>query len=266
MAASSYDEALRRLLRHEGGYSDHPADPGGPTKFGITLADVRRYVKADATAQDVRALSLAQAERIYRTRYWDVLRCDALPAGVDYAVFDYGVNSGTARAAQVLCALVGRPLAPRVDEAVLRAAAARPAGDLVAALCDERLAFLKRLRTWPVFGNGWSRRVAEVRAAALAMAAGAASASAPSSAAAGKAQVPINKAAQRTAAGGAVAGGALAAQQAHQAGAGAATVAVILVAGVAVAAGLWLFWRWRQARQQNAPAAALAIETTVRPT
>src|SRR5690554_4609658 len=102
MAASSYDEALRRLLKHEGGYGHHPSDPGGPTNFGITIHDYRRYVKPDATAADVRAMRIDEAKAIYREHYWNALRCDELPAGLDYAVFDYGVNSGIARAARVL--------------------------------------------------------------------------------------------------------------------------------------------------------------------
>src|SRR5207253_7233987 len=101
MAASFYDEALTRLLAHEGGYSNHPADPGGPTNFGITIYDYRRYVKPDATPADVRGMKVADAKAIYRTKYWGAVRCDELPAGLDYAVFDYGVNSGVARAAKV---------------------------------------------------------------------------------------------------------------------------------------------------------------------
>ena len=84
MAASTYDEALRRLLVHEGGYSNHPSDPGGPTNFGITIYDYRKYVKPDATAADVRAMKVEDAKAIYRSKYWDVMHCDELPAGVDY--------------------------------------------------------------------------------------------------------------------------------------------------------------------------------------
>src|SRR5690242_3601962 len=102
MAASTYDDALARLLAHEGGYTNHPDDPGGPTNFGITIADYRRYARADATAADVRAMSVEEAKAIYRKRYWDAQRCDDLPAGVDYAVFDYGVNSGIGRSGKVL--------------------------------------------------------------------------------------------------------------------------------------------------------------------
>ncbi|MDB5502812.1 MAG: hypothetical protein JWR89_2714 [Tardiphaga sp.] len=170
MAQSSFEAALSRLLRDEGGYTDHPSDPGGPTNFGITLADARRYWKADASAADVRALPLSVAREIYRKRYWAALRCDELPAGVDYAVFDYGVNSGVARAGRVLRRRLGLPDSPAsVDATVIAAARRADATKLVRALCAERLAFLKALKTWPVFGRGWSRRVAGVEAAALAM-------------------------------------------------------------------------------------------------
>lgn len=171
MAASSYDAALARLLAHEGGYTNHPSDPGGPTNFGITIADYRKYVKADATAVDVRAMTVAEARAIYRARYWDAQRCDDLPAGVDYAVFDYGVNSGIGRSGKVLRRLLGLADATHhVSDEVVAAAHRANAAVLVAAICDERLRFLKALKTWPVFGKGWGRRVAEVRAAALTMA------------------------------------------------------------------------------------------------
>ena len=164
MAASTYDEALRRLLVHEGGYSNHPSDPGGPTNFGITIADYRKYVKPDATAADVRDMSRAtRRRRIYRKRYWDVQRCDELPAGVDYSIFDYGVNSGIGRSGKVLRRVVGLPdNTSAVTDQVLAYARVRDPKVLVAAICDERLAFLKSLRTWPVFGRGWGTRVAEV--------------------------------------------------------------------------------------------------------
>ena len=171
MSASSYDEALSRLLVHEGGYSNHPSDPGGPTNFGITLADARAYWKRDATAADVRAMPRAVAREIYRTKYWAALRGNDLPAGVDYAVFDYGVNSGIGRAGKVLRRLVGlADTTSAIDDDVIAAVWRRPPRRLIEAICDERLAFLQSLKTWAVFGNGWGRRVREVRAAALAMA------------------------------------------------------------------------------------------------
>jgi lysozyme family protein len=166
---SSYDEALRRLLVHVGGYSNHPDDPGGPTNFGITIFDYRRYVKPDAGAADVRAMTLDEAKAIYRAKYWDALRGDQLPAGLDYAVFDYGVNSGVSRGAKVLQRILGVADDGIVGPVTLAAVKACDCKATIAALCDERLRFLQSLRTWPVFGKGWARRVAEVRAAALAM-------------------------------------------------------------------------------------------------
>lgn len=172
---STYDLCLPLLLAHEGGYTNHPSDPGGPTNFGITIFDYRKYVKPEATAADVRAMTVDEAKRIYRARYWDAQRCDELPAGVDYAIFDYGVNSGIGRSGKSLRGLV--KLSERssiISDEVVAAVRATDAVTLVADVCDERLKFLRSLRTWPIFGSGWNRRVSDVKAVALAMAAKAA--------------------------------------------------------------------------------------------
>jgi lysozyme family protein len=171
MTSSNYGASLARVLAHEGGYTDHPDDPGGPTNFGITIADYRRYVKPDANAAEVKAMSIDDAKAIYRSKYWDALHCDALPAGLDYAIFDYGVNSGIARAAKVLQRALGIAADGVIGPVTLARVARSVASTLIMAVCDERLRFLQSLHTWPVFGKGWGRRVAEVRRAALAMAA-----------------------------------------------------------------------------------------------
>jgi lysozyme family protein len=255
MAASSYDEALRRLLVHEGGYTNHPADPGGPTNFGITIYDYRKYVKPNATAADVRAMKLDDAKAIYRAKYWDAQRCDELPAGVDYAVFDYGVNSGIGRSQKVLQRCLGVAADGKIGDETIRAARAANARQLTAAICDERLRFLQGLRTWPVFGKGWGRRVAEVKAVALAMAA---NAPAPdvqtSSEPKAKGVVPVAKTAQQGSAGAVVAAGAAAAQQAHQAGHPLWIVACIAGLAIGAALGVWLFWHARQQKRQEKPA------------
>jgi lysozyme family protein len=175
---SNFETCLTLLLAHEGGYTTNPSDPGGPTKFGITIDDYRRYVKTNATAADVRRMKLAEAKIIYRDKYWDAQRCDELPAGVDYAVFDYGVNSGIGRSGKVLRRALKLPDNSNVvTDGVLAAARAIDPKTLIAAICDERLRFLQSLKTWPVFGAGWGRRVAEVKSTALAMAADVAKAS-----------------------------------------------------------------------------------------
>ena len=252
MTVSTYGEALRRLLAHEGGYTNHPSDPGGPTNFGITIHDYRKYVMPNASAADVRAMTLAVAKDIYRQKYWQALRCDDLPAGVDYAVFDYGVNSGVARSGKVLRRVLHLDdTSHAVTDGVIAVARARDPADVIAAICDERLAFLKRLKTWPVFGAGWGRRVAEVRSAALTMAKAEPAIPNEGAPAAGKGAVPFNaKAGPGTAGGIAIAGGA-AAHQAHQAGARPAIVIAMVAVTLALAlAGFW-WWRRRQRHQQE---------------
>jgi lysozyme family protein len=144
---NNFNDCLSRLLKDEGGYSNDPRDPGGPTNFGITLTDYKLYINKNGTAADVKKMTVAQATTIYKEKYWDALNCDTLSSGVDYAVFDYGVNSGLAR--------------PRND---LKKFANLKGTALIDAICDERMAFLKALPTFSVFGRGWTRRVAGVRA------------------------------------------------------------------------------------------------------
>jgi lysozyme family protein len=245
------DDALARLLAHEGGYTNHPSDPGGPTNFGITIHDYRKYIQTTATAADVRAMSLDDAKRIYRIRYWDAQRCDDLPSGVDYAIFDYGVNSGIGRSGKVLRRLVGMAdNTHAVNVAVIEAVRKRDPVKLVNAICDERLAFLKRLKTWPVFGKGWGRRVDEVRTRALHLA-GQSTGSTPASPASGKGAVPVQTGKQTAIAGGIVATGAAVAQQAHASGTAPAVVIAILVVAAAVAAAAWIWWRRRQTHMQE---------------
>jgi hypothetical protein len=142
---------------------------------GVVLAlsgDYRKYLKPNATAADVRAMKIDDAKRIYRNKYWDAQRCDELPAGVDYAVFDYGVNSGLGRSGKVLRRALKLPdNSSAVTEAVIAATRSIDPRLLIVAICDERLHFLQSLKTWTVFGAGWGRRVADVKSAALAMAA-----------------------------------------------------------------------------------------------
>jgi lysozyme family protein len=140
-----------------------------------------------------------------------------------------------------------------IDDAVLKAARARNAAALIDALCDERTAFLKRLKTWDVFGAGWSRRVAEVRTVALRLAAGKPAAAPMAVPSKGKGAVPIHTTAQKTSTGGVVATGTVAAQQAHSAGATLAVIATIVIATLVLALAVWLLWRLWQRRQQQTP-------------
>jgi len=149
---SNLNEAVAKVLQWEGGYSNHPKDPGGPTNYGITIADVRKYIKADATAIDVMNLTKAQAIEIYKNKYWKTqfYDCDTLASGVDLAVFDFGVNSGPARAKRYLDASVGGSSVDTINK-----------------LCDKRMTFLRGLSAFGIFGTGWTNRVKDIRATAL---------------------------------------------------------------------------------------------------
>jgi len=163
----NFARALSLVLKSEGNWSDNLADPGGATMKGVTLANFRRYVKADATKAELRAISDAQLATVYRRFYWDAIAGAELPDGIDYAVFDFAVNSGPGRAAKYLQAVLGVAQDGRIGPATLAAARAKPAGVVIDALCDARLAFLEKLPIWPTFGRGWSARVASVRRQAL---------------------------------------------------------------------------------------------------
>lgn len=149
----NYNYALQQVLKSEGGYTNDPQDPGGPTNFGITIADYRMYVNKNATATDVKNMHLADAQTIYRSKYWNAVNGDTLPSGVDYCVFDYGVNSGVGRANKVYNRLKSSDAKGTIN-----------------AICNERLQFLQSLSTWSHFGKGWGSRVASVRANSLALA------------------------------------------------------------------------------------------------
>lgn len=184
----NFDESLRRLLISEGGYTNHPSDPGGPTNYGITIYDARKYaaefgwiVGRAVTTQDIKDMPLWFAKKVYDAKYWHSQLCHLLASGVDYAIFDYGVNSGIGRSGKVLKRVLGMDasssvVTPDVVAAVERVGAVK----VINAVMDERLHFLQALNTWPVFGAGWGRRVVEVRAASLHMAQAAPFVTAPS--------------------------------------------------------------------------------------
>jgi lysozyme family protein len=172
-----FEACLAQVLAQEGGYADHPADPGGATNLGITLrtlADWRGVAWSALGKAEVRALARPEAAAIYRKRYWEPCAGDDLPEGLDLALFDYAVNSGPGRAIRALQGLVGATadglMGPKTLAAIRTAVAARGVAALIVALCAGRLSFLERLAGWATFGRGWTRRVAAIRAAALAMA------------------------------------------------------------------------------------------------
>ena len=169
-ADARFARCIPLILAHEGGYSDHPADPGGATNLGITRATLAAWRGVPVSKDDVRALTRAEAEAIYRAKYWAAVKADDLPAGVDYAAFDYAVNSGPGRAAKALQRAVGEAQDGILGPRTMAAAKAAEPDRVIIAICDGRLAYLQSLPGWVTFGGGWGRRVREVKDAALRMA------------------------------------------------------------------------------------------------
>lgn len=158
---SNFARSLKAVLVHEGGWADHPKDPGGATMKGVTIGTYRRY-KPGATKEDLRNITDAELQRIYRDGYWDKVRGDDLPSGVDYAVMDFAVNSGPARAAIYLQEIVGVAPDGKIGPLTLQAVAKWDSVALIEALSAKRHGFLTRLSTYAVFGRGWSARVSGV--------------------------------------------------------------------------------------------------------
>lgn len=166
MAKGNFPACLRFTLQYEGGYVDHPRDPGGATNLGITRATLARWKGRPVTKAEVKALSKAEAAQIYEEYYWRPVRGDELPVGVDCVVFDYGVNSGVGRAAIALQRCVSVADDGKIGPLTLKALEAVLPAVLVDRVCAERMSFLTRLSTWRVFGKGWKRRVDACEAAA----------------------------------------------------------------------------------------------------
>lgn len=173
---SRFELCLTHVLLHEGGFADHPSDPGGATNMGITrrtLAEWRGVTPwAELPISEVRDLTRAEAAEIYQARYWSSCGADLMPPGLDLALFDFAVNSGPSRAVKYLQAQIGVAsdgvVGPITLSALEKSRRSRGVLNLIEALCANRMNFLKRLSTFKIFGRGWTARVEAVRKQAIA--------------------------------------------------------------------------------------------------
>lgn len=165
----NFEKCLEFVLHHEGGFVDHPEDPGGATNLGCTKATWEKWVGRLCTVDDIKALVPADVAPLYKDKYWDKVRGDDLPTGVDYCVFDTAINSGPGRAAKFLQEAVGAVADGAIGPRTLAAVREADPRQVIDAYCAARLAWLQELPTWPTFGRGWGRRVTEVRRQALLM-------------------------------------------------------------------------------------------------
>lgn len=165
----NFDSALAAILHHEGGYVNHPSDPGGMTNLGVTKRVWEEWVGHEVDEKAMRALTPEIVGPMYKAKYWDKIKGDDLPTGVDYIVFDAAINSGPGRAAKWLQQCVGALPDGAIGPGTLAKVAAMPADDIVEKYQQIRLEFLQSLPTWGVFGKGWGRRVQEVQVTAAKM-------------------------------------------------------------------------------------------------
>ncbi len=155
---SNFEKSLAYVLEHEGGYVNHPRDPGGATNRGVTQAVYDAYRKTRGRGQQsVKFISTYEVRAIYKFQYWDRVQGDHLPLGVDYAVFDFAVNSGVSRASKFLQAVLG--VAQDGQIGALTIASIGSPTTTINALCDRRMGFLRSLANWLHFGRGWKKRV-----------------------------------------------------------------------------------------------------------
>ena len=160
---ANFEKVLLQILKHEGGWSDHPRDPGGATMKGVTLAVFRRFYGQEMSKDDLRAITDQQLHSIYRKDYWDRCWCDELPEGVDLAVFDTAVNSGPSRSIRFIQKAVDTAVDGAIGPNTLAKILSGEPAELINDMLDERLKFLQSLGTWDDFGKGWSRRVDDLR-------------------------------------------------------------------------------------------------------
>ena len=169
MAAENWEKCLKLILHHEGGYVNHPKDPGGETNLGVT----KRVYEEWGGTKDMKDLTVKDVSPIYKKNYWDRIKGDELPSGLDLCVFDFGVNAGTGRAAKYLQRLVdttvdggiGPNSLKAVNEHVSRWSIEQTIDDYQA----ERQKYYERLKTFETFGRGWTRRVQETTKEAMDM-------------------------------------------------------------------------------------------------
>ena len=161
----NFDECLKMLLHHEGGYVNHPSDPGGETNLGVT----KKVYQEWGGTKDMKDLTVEDVAPIYKKEYWDRCKCDDLESGVDWAVFDWAVNSGTGRAAKAIQKICGAAQDGAIGPKTLALIGTQNTEYVIEEFGKIRQDFYESLKTFDTFGKGWTRRNKETTAKALEM-------------------------------------------------------------------------------------------------
>jgi lysozyme family protein len=166
---NNFEQSLAYVLKSEGGFVNNIKDPGGMTNLGVTKATYEAYLGRAVTEDEMKALTPDTVAPLYKAMYWDKVRGDDLASGLDYALFDFAVNSGPRQATKFIQNIASVPADGMMGDRTVQMLANLDASDCITRLCDERLQFLKQLNTWNTFGKGWQKRVDAVQKRALDM-------------------------------------------------------------------------------------------------
>jgi len=165
----NFDKCLSMLLHHEGGFVNHPQGPGGMTNLGVTKKVYEAWVGHEVTESTMKDLTFVDVAPIYKKNYWDKVRGDDLPSGVDWCAFDWGVNSGTGRPAKAIQRAVGATPDGAIGPMTLQAVFNHEPQSVIESVYQQRQKFYESLRTFEHFGRGWTRRNKETLDQALKM-------------------------------------------------------------------------------------------------
>ena len=160
---SNWQKAFEQMLASEGGYVNHPSDPGGRTNLGVTQRVWEEWVGRESNEKEMRSLTPEMVAPLYKRKFWDACKCDDLPTGVDYLVFDFAVNAGPGRSAKILQTAVGVPADGGIGPITLTAVKAQDPVELIQKFSDAKEDFYRSLNTFETFGKGWLNRVAAVK-------------------------------------------------------------------------------------------------------
>jgi lysozyme family protein len=160
---SNWQKAFELMLESEGGYVNHPSDPGGMTNLGVTKRVWEEWVGRESNEKEMRSLTPEMVAPLYKRKFWDACHCDLLPSGIDYLVFDFAVNAGPGRSAKILQTAVGVPADGGIGPITLAAVKAQDPTELVEKFSAAKEDFYRSLNTFDTFGKGWLNRVAAVK-------------------------------------------------------------------------------------------------------
>lgn len=165
----SFPTSLELVLSHEGYFRNDPRDAGGMTNLGVTKRAWQAWVKRPVDEAEMRSLTPERVAPFYKEMYWDTCRCDELPLGIDYAVFDFSVNAGVIRASKTLQTALGTAADGVVGKNTMSLANSCDPDEFLEKFSKLKEQFYRSLQTFDVFGKGWLKRVSEVHHAAEGM-------------------------------------------------------------------------------------------------